>query len=118
MENIAGAGYTMALRLTKNGIKCFGPGLVELLNGVERTGSLRSAAGEMGMAYSKAWRIMGDAEAALGYTLLEKRTGGVHGGGAALTDSARMLIAAYCGFRADMDRAAEAALNKHFGGLL
>ena len=118
MEKNAAAGYTMALRLTKNGVKCFGPGLNELLGGVERTGSLRSAAKEMGMAYSKAWRIMGDAEGALGFPLLEKKTGGVHGGGATLTKKARELIAAYDDFQKDMDRAAEAALNKHFGGLL
>ena len=32
--------------------KCFGPGVAALLDGIREGGSLRAAAGEMGMAYS------------------------------------------------------------------
>ena len=38
--------------------KCFGPGIAELLEGIEELKSLRAAAMRMGMAYSKAWRII------------------------------------------------------------
>ena len=46
----------------------------------------------MGMAYSKAWRIVRSAEEALGCKLLDSTIGGRHGGGAALTEEAEALL--------------------------
>lgn len=40
----------------------FGRGIARLCEGVERTGSLNKACKEMGMAYSKAWKIMHNTE--------------------------------------------------------
>ena len=51
--------------------KCFGPGVAALLEGIRETHSLRAAAAEMGMAYSKAWTIMKNAEKELGFPLTE-----------------------------------------------
>ena len=48
----------------------FGPGVAALCRGVRETGSLNAAAKSMGMAYSKAWRIVKDTEAALGVQML------------------------------------------------
>ena len=107
-------GFTLAVRLTRDGEKCFGPGVCELLTLVPKLHSLRAAAAKMGMAYSKAWRIMGDAERILGAPLLEKKTGGVNGGGATLTPRALALIGAYHAFVTDVDSAASAALKKYF----
>ena len=42
--------------------KCFGPGIAQLLERVQVTHSLRQAAANMNMAYSKAWRIVKTAE--------------------------------------------------------
>ena len=75
--------------------KCFGPGLAELLHRVEEHHSLRAAAQSMKMAYSKAWTILHTAEDALGFKLLDLRTGGKNGGGAVLTDEGRRMLAAY-----------------------
>ena len=61
--------------------KCFGPGVAMLLERVERLHSLRSAAMDMDMAYSKAWTILRNAEKQLGYKLISSTTGGRHGGG-------------------------------------
>ena len=44
----------------------FGRGIANLCLGVRETGSLNASAKGMGMAYSKAWRIVKDTEAALG----------------------------------------------------
>ena len=38
--------------------RCFGPGIATLLHRVDAHRSLRAAAASMGMAYSKAWRIV------------------------------------------------------------
>ena len=87
---------TVTLRLLDDeGQRRFGPGVASLLEEVREKRSLRAAAGAMGMAYSKAWRIVRDAEEALGYKLLNSTIGGRHGGGAALTEEAEALLSAY-----------------------
>lgn len=48
----------------------FGQGCALLLEGVEREHSLNRAAKSIGMAYSKAWRLVREAEAHLGVPLL------------------------------------------------
>ena len=58
--------------------KCFGPGIATLLHHIEDLHSLRSAAMQMNMAYSKAWTIVRNAEAQLGFKLLHSTTGGRH----------------------------------------
>lgn len=50
----------------------FGQGVAELCAGVRDTGSLNAAAKAMGMAYSKAWRVLRDTECALGFALLHR----------------------------------------------
>ena len=75
--------------------KCFGPGVASLLTLVKTCHSLRAAAMEMGMAYSKAWTILKNAEEQLGFKLLLSTTGGKHGGGAQLTEQGEALLAAY-----------------------
>ena len=62
--------------------KCFGPGVAMLLRRVRKLHSLRSAAMDMDMAYSKAWTILREAERGLGFKLLHSTTGGRGGGGA------------------------------------
>ena len=61
--------------------KCFGPGVAMLLRRVRKLHSLRSAAMDMDMAYSKAWRIIRTAEEVFGCKMLRSTTGGRHGGG-------------------------------------
>ena len=75
--------------------KCFGSGIAQLLRGIQEHHSLRAAAQSMGMAYSKAWTIMRNCEAELGFPLLHSSTGGRHGGGATLTPEAEQLLEAY-----------------------
>lgn len=50
----------------------FGGGCAALLGGVADEGSLNRAAKRMGMAYSKAWRIVREAEAHLDCELLTR----------------------------------------------
>ena len=75
--------------------KCFGPGVAALMQLVQSCHSLRAAAMQMGMAYSKAWTILKTAEDKLGFKLLHSTTGGKHGGGAQLTEQGAALLAAY-----------------------
>ena len=78
-----------AYLLGDDGRRVFGPGPVDLLERVGELGSLRAAAIEMGMAYTKATRLVHDAERAFGFALTERTVGGSGGGGSRLTAAAR-----------------------------
>lgn len=94
--------------------KCFGPGVAALLHGVERLGSLRAAAQDMGMAYSKAWRILREAEDQLGFKLLASSAGGRNGGGARLTPEGERFLAAYEAWTAALRAQAESLFQSCF----
>ena len=82
-----------------NGIKFFGEGPCRLLRCVEKTGSLRAAAMEMEMAYSKASKILKQAESTLGYSLTMRSAGGKDGGGSVLTPEGKRWLAQYEAYR-------------------
>ena len=69
----------------------FGRGIADLCLGVRESGSLNAAAKSMGMAYSKAWRIIKETEAALSLQLLNRD--GAHG--STLTDEGNTILDAY-----------------------
>ena len=76
--------------LDHNG-KAFGEGPYELLKRVEKTNSLHEAAHQMGMSYSKAWKLIQTMEKRLGFSLLDKKVGGLSGGGSQVTPKGKDL---------------------------
>ena len=82
-----------------NGEKFFGEGPARLLHAVEETGSLRSAALSMGMAYTKALKLLKQAEDALGFPLTARSVGGKDGGGSCLTPEGKEWLARYDAYR-------------------
>lgn len=89
----------------------FGRGVANLCIGVRELGSLNAAAKSMKMAYSKAWRIVKDTEAALGMQLLDRD--GAHG--STLTKEGDKLLDAYIEIDAKLQEYAEAEFSKIFG---
>ena len=88
-----------------------------LLERVERLHSLRSAAMDMDMAYSKAWTILRNAERQLGFKLISSTTGGRHGGGAVLTAEGERMLAAYNAFAREVRESGQALFQKYFADL-
>jgi molybdenum cofactor cytidylyltransferase len=86
----------------------FGPGPYRLLRSLERLGSLSAAARELEMSYSKAIRIVADAERGLGFKLTRRRIGGEAGGGSELTHEAQEFMAAYDAWVAEAKAASTA----------
>ena len=76
---------------TEHHAAAFGRGIAQLCELVEITGSLNKACKDMGMAYSKAWRIIRNTEKSLGCSLLERH--GAHG--SLLTAEAKKILRAY-----------------------
>ncbi len=98
--------------------KCFGPGVAQLLEQVQQLHSLRAAAGSIGMAYSKAWTIIKNAEAGLGFPLLISTTGGKNGGGATLTPQAATMLSAYKEYCDELRAYAAQLFDERFSGFL
>ncbi len=72
-----------------------GPGKVDLLEAIGRTGSISAAGREMGMSYRRAWLLVDALNHMFPRALVVASPGGSHGGGAKLTDYGRAVAAAY-----------------------
>ena len=81
------------------GERFFGEGPCRLLHLIEETGSLRSAAQSMEMAYTKALHLLRRAEAVLGFAFTRRTIGGRGGGGSTLTAEARQFLERYEAYR-------------------
>ena len=90
---------TKILFTDDDGNKFFGEGPMQLLRAIERTGSLRAAAMEMEMAYSKASKLLKQAEANLGFPLTTRSAGGKDGGGSVLTPEGKHWLEQYIAYR-------------------
>jgi molybdenum ABC transporter molybdate-binding protein len=103
-----GSDWSLGLRLwvERAGRAILGPGRLELLEGIARSGSIREAARQMGMSYRRAWLLVQGVNEAAGEPLVVAATGGHHGGGAQLTAGGHRALDA---FRALQGRVAQAA---------
>lgn len=104
--------------LTDQGERFFGEGPYQLLIRVDRLGSLHAGAQEMGMAYTKAFRLVKAAEKAMGFPLLERTVGGKGGGGSVLTPQAKELLKRYETYRTACSRMAEQLYQESFSDFL
>lgn len=62
-----------------------GSGKADLLEAIQRTGSISAAAREMGMSYRRAWDLVDTMNRCFLQPLVQTATGGSHGGGAQVT---------------------------------
>ena len=91
----------------------FGDGKADLLEAVDRLGSLRSAAQSMGMSYRHAWGWLRELDKAAGFAFLEHaRTG--RRTNLRLTDKGRQFIDAYRRFRKPLNGVIEARFHRVF----
>jgi len=95
--------------------KVFGDGPCELLEKVERLGSLRRAAAEMKMSYRQAWDLIKMIEENLGFPLMERQAGGSRGGGSILTEEGRALMLRYGEFRREAGKSLDLLFERYFG---
>ncbi len=95
----------------------FGKGVAQLLLLTKEKGSLSAAYKSMGMAASKAWKILNRAEADLGVKLVESRSGGKQGGGSKLTPEGEDILKRYENFQKEVGEAAKQSFLKNFGDL-
>lgn len=90
---------TRLIFVDDNNEKIFGEGPYRLLRGVEENGSLRATAIEMGMSYTKALKLINNAERELGFKFTTRVVGGKSGGGSILTDEGKAWLDKYEKYR-------------------
>ncbi|HAN17574.1 MAG: hypothetical protein A2X13_03160 [Bacteroidetes bacterium GWC2_33_15] len=94
-----------------------GDGKFELLEMIDKYGSLSAAADKMGISYRKAWGNVKEAEEKLGFLLVEKHRGGAHGGNSVLTPEGKKLIEAYKELLTEFDDAIHLITKRFFNKL-
>ena len=87
-----------------------GPGRVQLLELIGETGSLRAAAGQMGMAYMTAWMHVKALNRRFRSPVVVAKRGGKAGGGAVLTEMGQQVVALY----RRMEEQSHAAIQEGF----
>lgn len=101
----------LRIRIVFGDEEMIGPGKAELLERIDRCGSIAAAGREMSMSYKRAWELIGRLNAMFSTPLVESTRGGHGGGGAVLTVRGREVLALYRGFEADAEGAGSERLE-------
>lgn len=105
--------YQLRVKICR-GDKFFGPGVAQLMLLIDEYHSLQKATEQMHIAYSKAWRILREAERNIGVEIIHKKVGGSGGGGSELTDEGRAYLQRYLDFEQELRREADRLFAKYF----
>ncbi|HVO25039.1 MAG TPA: LysR family transcriptional regulator [Candidatus Margulisiibacteriota bacterium] len=85
----------LVVRIKLGGDAVLGPGKAELLENIDRLGSLSAAARAMRMSYRQAWMLLDTMNQAFRARLVETSQGGPGGGGAVLTRLGKRILVCY-----------------------
>lgn len=85
----------LKIRINHDGDTALGPGKIELLQMIRQHGSISAAAKQMKMSYRRAWELVDVMNRCFDQAVVVSAAGGVHGGGAYVTEFGQTLIAAY-----------------------
>ncbi|MFG6666270.1 winged helix-turn-helix domain-containing protein [Halomonas sp. HNIBRBA4712] len=89
------AAPTFQLRLALARDVVIGPGKAELLEAIERTGSISAAGRSLRMSYKKAWQLIDTMNGHFPQPLVATQAGGHERGGAHLTALGRRVLTHY-----------------------
>jgi molybdate transport system regulatory protein len=90
---------------------------VRLLELISDSGSLASAATELGLSYRRAWGKVKELEANLGIPLVQSEVGGAGGGHTVLSPEGGELVAAYRRFQERAAQAVQQAFDEELGAI-
>ena len=106
----AGSLPNLSVRIDLDTESRIGPGKIELLENIDKFGSISAAGRAMDMSYKRAWDLVDEINRICGHAVVEPQTGGKHGGGATLTTFGANLVARYRKIERDAARAARKEL--------
>ena len=99
------------LRILHDDDIAVGPGKVDLLEAIARTGSITAAARELDMSYRRAWLLVDTMNRCFRQPVVEAEAGGQRGGGTRLTRVGEEVVRRYRKSEALAERAAAAELD-------
>ena len=95
-NKLPGEAYSTKIRarfwVTGQNDSYLGIGRIQLLENIEKHGSINGAAKAMGMSYKKAWKLIEELNQMSETPLVIKSQGGKAGGGTCLTDQGRTMV--------------------------
>ena len=83
------------LRLLLGEDIAFGPGKADLLEAIQRAGSISAAAKSLDMSYRRAWMLVDTMNSCFASPLVKSAKGGSGGGGAEVTPAGIAVLAAF-----------------------
>ena len=83
------------IRVVSDSQIALGPGKVDLLEEIERSGSISKAARELGLSYRRAWTLVDTMNKSFKSYLVQGSAGGGKGGGSHLTPLGKKIIKIY-----------------------
>ena len=104
----------MRLWIDIGGHNAIGPGKVRLLEAIEVSRSLATAASKLRMSYRQAWKHLRLIEEHTGLTVVEPQRGGRGGGGTDLTPDGKALLAAFHEFRREVEERMQSTCRRLF----
>jgi|SRR5579884_2385433 len=100
--------------LEAEGRYAFGFGLAQILEALDRAGSIKQAAADVGKSYRHVWARIKQAERVLGRQLVAARVGGRGTRRSSLTPEARRLVHDFLAFRARVTGLLSEEFDRHF----
>ncbi|MBL27417.1 MAG: hypothetical protein CMM50_07705 [Rhodospirillaceae bacterium] len=91
------------LRVLLSGGVMIGPGKADLLQAIDRFGSISAAGRHLGMSYRRAWLLVDELNGSFQKPLVSAVPGGKGGGGAALTPMGQDILKRYRHMQATAD---------------
>ncbi len=99
-RNSSKKGLKPQIRIMFRKAIAMGPGKADLLRAIGETGSISAAARQMEMSYRRAWLLVDTMNQAFKLPVVVTLTGGKAGGGAAVTDFGKEVLARYSAMEA------------------
>jgi molybdate transport system regulatory protein len=115
----AGSLPNLSVRIDLDTESRIGPGKIQLLENIQKFGSISAAGRAMDMSYKRAWDLVDEINRVCRQAAVERQTGGKNGGGAVLTPFGVSLVARYRKIERDAASAVRkelAALRSDIGG--
>ena len=107
----------LTLRVMGAGRPAFGPGKAALIERIESTGSISSAARALGMSYRRAWQLVEALNQSFAKPVVVTAIGGNRGGGAVVTAFGKHLVKSYRAMEGKASAAVATDLRRFSRGL-
>jgi molybdate transport system regulatory protein len=104
---------SLSVRIDLDAEHRIGPGKIQLLENIQKCGSISAAGRAMEMSYKRAWDLVDEINRICRQAAVERQTGGRNGGGAVLTPFGMSLVARY----RKIERDAASAVRKELAAL-